>query len=178
MGSLSFGLVAGFIIKALPFLLARAGVSVDRIAGVSARCGARQGGRMDQCREPGRRGAGLDGDDVVGGVPDVPDLRTHDRAGITYAAFSAWSLQLVGIGNPPAATQLGLFAASTNGAIVYMTWADGLGYGLFGAKGLFLVDGLASLGAAIPLLMFLRWRAERARAAREAIPAGAALEEG
>ena len=99
-------------------------------------------------------------------------------AGITYAAFSAWSLQLVGIGNPTAATQLGLFAPSTNGAIVYMTWADGQGYHLFGVKGLFLVDGLASLGAAIPLLLFLRWRAQRARAEMETVPAGAVLEEG
>ena len=99
-------------------------------------------------------------------------------AGITYAAFSALSLQLVGIGNPTAATQLGLFAASTNGAIVYMTWADGQGYRLFGVKGLFLMDGLASLGAAIPLLLFLRWRAERARTAMDTVPVGAVLEEG
>lgn len=99
-------------------------------------------------------------------------------AGITYAAFSALSLQLVGIRNPTAATQLGLFAASTNGAIVYMTWADGQGYRLFGIKGLFLVDGLASLGAAIPLLLFLRWRARNASAAPQTVPAGAVLEEG
>src|SRR5579872_2923601 len=36
MGTLTFGLVAGFIITALPFLLSKAGVSVDRIATVSA----------------------------------------------------------------------------------------------------------------------------------------------
>src|SRR5581483_2244561 len=36
MGTLTFGFVAGFIVTALPFLLARAGVSVDRIATVSA----------------------------------------------------------------------------------------------------------------------------------------------
>lgn len=35
-GTLTFGLVAGFIITALPFLLSKAGVSVDRIATVSA----------------------------------------------------------------------------------------------------------------------------------------------
>ncbi|HVW11091.1 MAG TPA: MFS transporter [Bryobacteraceae bacterium] len=36
MGSLTFGLVAGFTVTALPFLLSRAGVSVDRIASISA----------------------------------------------------------------------------------------------------------------------------------------------
>lgn len=36
MGLLTFGLIAGFVVTALPFLLARSGVSVDRIATVSA----------------------------------------------------------------------------------------------------------------------------------------------
>jgi hypothetical protein len=39
------------------------------------------------------------------------------------------------------------------------------------------VDGLASLGAAIPLLLFLRWRAQRSQAALETVPAAAAAEE-
>jgi PAT family beta-lactamase induction signal transducer AmpG len=98
-------------------------------------------------------------------------------AGISYAAFSALSLQLAGTRNPTAATQLALFAAATNGAIVYMTWADGQGYRLFGVAGLFLVDGLASIGAAIPLLLFLQWRARRARAALEAVPVDAIAKE-
>jgi PAT family beta-lactamase induction signal transducer AmpG len=89
-------------------------------------------------------------------------------AGVCYAAFSALSLQLVGIRNPTAATQLGLFAAATNGAIVYMTWADGQGFRLFGIRGLLLVDGLAALSAAIPLLLFLRWRATKNRPALDA----------
>jgi MFS transporter, PAT family, beta-lactamase induction signal transducer AmpG len=82
-------------------------------------------------------------------------------AGISYAAFSALGFQLVGIRNPTAATQLGLFAAATNGAIVYMTWADGQGYRLFGVRGLFLVDGFASIGAAVLLLAWLQWRTRR-----------------
>ncbi len=82
-------------------------------------------------------------------------------AGICYAAFSALGLELVGIRNPTAATQLGLFSAATNGAIVYMTWADGQGFRLFGVRGLLLVDGLAALVSGIPLLLFLRWRAKR-----------------
>jgi MFS family permease len=82
-------------------------------------------------------------------------------AGVCYAAFSALGLQLVGIRNPTAATQLGLFAAAANGAVVYMTWADGQGFRMFGIRGLFLVDGLAAIGAAIPLLLFLRWRSTK-----------------
>src|SRR3974390_318139 len=35
MVTLPFGFVAGFVIKALPFLLTKRGVSVDRVAGVS-----------------------------------------------------------------------------------------------------------------------------------------------
>lgn len=97
-------------------------------------------------------------------------------AGVCYAAFTALCLQLVGVRNATAATQLGLFAAATNGAIVYMTWADGQGYRLGGVRGLFLVDGLASIGAAIPLLLFLRWRAAKSCAA-DAVPAGAVGEE-
>src|SRR5579859_7672804 len=52
-------------------------------------------------------------------------------AGISYAAFSALGFQLVGKDNPVASTVLGLFAAAANGAIVYMTWFDGVGYRFF-----------------------------------------------
>lgn len=85
-------------------------------------------------------------------------LAYNGVAGVCYAAFSALCLQLVGIRNPTAATQLALFAAAANAAIVYMTWADGQGFRMFGIRGLLLVDGLAAIGAAIPLLLFLRWR--------------------
>jgi PAT family beta-lactamase induction signal transducer AmpG len=85
-------------------------------------------------------------------------LAYNGVAGVCYAAFSALCLQMVGIRNPTAATQLALFAAASNGAIVYMTWADGQGFRMFGVRGLLLVDGLAAIGAAIPLLLFLRSR--------------------
>jgi MFS family permease len=84
-------------------------------------------------------------------------------SGICYAAFSALSYQLVGKGNPAAATQLGLFAAASNAAISYMTWFDGQGFRLFGVRGLFLVDGLAAIGAGVPLLIFLRGYLARTR---------------
>ncbi len=86
-------------------------------------------------------------------------------AGIAYAAFTALGLQLVGHHSPVASTQLGLFAAATNGAIVFMTWADGRGYAHFGVRGLLVVDGIASMATAIPLL-FLVYRelcSDRAR---------------
>jgi MFS transporter, PAT family, beta-lactamase induction signal transducer AmpG len=83
-------------------------------------------------------------------------------AGVCYAAFTALGLQLVGIRNPTAATQLGLFAAAANCAVVYMTWMDGQGFRMFDTRGLLLVDGLAAVGAAIPLLVFLRSRRMKA----------------
>ncbi len=88
-------------------------------------------------------------------------LAYNGVAGLCYAAYSALGLQLVGIRNPTAATQLGLFAAASNGAIVYMTWTDGQGFRMAGIRGLLLVDGLAAIGAALPLLLFLRWRAAK-----------------
>jgi PAT family beta-lactamase induction signal transducer AmpG len=95
-------------------------------------------------------------------------LAYNGIAGICYAAFSALSLELTGIANPTAATQLGLFAAATNAAIVYMTWTDGQGYRLFGVRGLFLVDGFAGILASVGLMIFLRRRA-RNRATIEVI---------
>lgn len=89
-------------------------------------------------------------------------------AGVCYAGFSALTLQLVGVRNPTAATQLALFAAAANGAIVYMTWADGQGFRLFGIRGLLLVDAMAAIGAAIPLLLFWQWSARRTSLAVDA----------
>ena len=79
-------------------------------------------------------------------------------AGIAYAGFNSLGYELVGQKSPVASTQLGLFSASTNGAIVYMTWADGQGYKHFGVHGLLLTDGLAGLISAILLLMIFRKR--------------------
>jgi MFS family permease len=98
-------------------------------------------------------------------------LAYNGIAGVCYAAFSALSLELTGIGNPTAATQLGLFAAATNAAIVYMTWTDGQGYRLFGVRGLFLVDGFAGILASAGLMIFLRRRALSRRATPTETPA-------
>jgi MFS family permease len=82
-------------------------------------------------------------------------------AGIAYAAFNALGFQLVGQESPVASTQLGLFSASTNAAIVYMTWADGQGYKHFGVRGLLLTDGLAGLISGLLLLLLLGKRLRR-----------------
>ncbi len=76
-------------------------------------------------------------------------------AGVVYAAFNALGYQLVGQKSPVASTQLGLFSAASNGAIVYMTWFDGQGYKHFGVRGLLLTDGLAGSISAILLLLLL-----------------------
>jgi len=91
----------------------------------------------------------------------VGALTYNGIAGIVYAAFNALGFQLTGQHSPVASTQLGLFAASTNLAIVYMTWADGQGYKHFGVRGLLLTDSLAAMIAAILLLVLLRKRLTR-----------------
>ena len=98
-------------------------------------------------------------------------LAYNGVAGVCYAAFSALGLQLTGVGNPTASTQLALFAAASNGAIVYMTWLDGQGFRMSGVRGLLLVDGVGAIGAAVPLILFLRWRATKNSPAREALDA-------
>ena len=85
-------------------------------------------------------------------------LLYNGLAGVSYAAFNALGYQLVGQDSPVASTQLGLFAAATNFAIDYMTWADGLGFKHFGARGLLLTDSLASMVSAILLLILLGGR--------------------
>lgn len=76
--------------------------------------------------------------------------------GVVYASFNALGLQLVGNKSAVASTQLALFTAAINAAVVYMTWADGQGYKHFAVRGLFLVDGLASAVALVPLLLLVR----------------------
>lgn len=96
-------------------------------------------------------------------------------AGVVYAAFNSLGYQLVGQKSPVASTQLGLFAAATNGAIVYMTWADGQGYKHFGVRGLLMTDGLAAMISGLVLLFLLRGQLRKlhASAGAEAVDAEA-----
>ncbi len=77
-------------------------------------------------------------------------------AGVSYAAFNAFGFELVGQKSAVASTQLGLFSASTNLAIVYMTFFDGHASKYFGVTGLLLTDSLASMISAVVLLILLR----------------------
>lgn len=76
--------------------------------------------------------------------------------GVIYASFNSLGFQLVGRGSSVASTQLALFTAAINAAVVYMTFADGRGFKHFGVRGLFLVDALASAIAIVPLLLLVR----------------------
>jgi MFS family permease len=76
--------------------------------------------------------------------------------GIIYAAYQTVGFELTG-DSPVASTQLGMFAASINANLVYMTMVDGAGYRWDGVRGLYLVDGLASIAAIVPLLFLVWW---------------------
>ena len=95
----------------------------------------------------------------------VTTLVYNGIIGSIYASYQALGLELTG-DSPVASTQLGLFAASINGNVNYMTRADGLGYSHAGVKGLYLVDGLSSIVCIVPLLFLVR--AERRRRALRA----------
>jgi MFS family permease len=89
-------------------------------------------------------------------------------AGVSYAAFTALALELIGPDNPVASTQMGLFTMIGNAAVSYMTWLDGLGYRAYGVTGLLAVDGCASIAAAVPLCFLLRRHIGRKRASQSA----------
>jgi hypothetical protein len=93
----------------------------------------------------------------------VSVLLYNGIAGISYAAFTALALELIGVDNPVASTQMGLFTMVGNAAISYMTWFDGLGYRAYGVTGLLAVDGCASLAAAVPLCFLVRRHLRRKR---------------
>jgi len=76
--------------------------------------------------------------------------------GVAFAAYSALALELVGDGGRSAATRYTLYNAAGNIPIVYMTWIDGRGYKLFGARGLMGADCLLGLAAVLIFLFLIR----------------------
>ena len=70
--------------------------------------------------------------------------------GLTYAGFSAFVLEAMGLG--AAATKFSLFASLSNMPIAYMTSADGWAYGRWGAAGMLFTE--AVMGA-VGLVLFL-----------------------
>src|SRR4029077_7956068 len=61
-------------------------------------------------------------------------------SGLTYAGFSAFVLEAMGLG--AAATKYNLFASLSNMPIYYMTWIDGQAHDRWGAKGMLYAEGV------------------------------------
>jgi PAT family beta-lactamase induction signal transducer AmpG len=91
--------------------------------------------------------------------------------GINYTAFTAFEYEIVGPGNPLAATQIALLTAASNAPISYMTRIDGHFYGRHGLIGMLAVDGLSSIAVGTTLLLlFRRFRVGRARGPMDSEP--------
>jgi MFS transporter, PAT family, beta-lactamase induction signal transducer AmpG len=76
--------------------------------------------------------------------------------GINYTAFSSFSFEIIGPGNPLAGTQIALLAAAANVPISYMTRVDGHFYGRHGLTGMFGVDAVSSIVVGSLLLLLFR----------------------
>ena len=81
--------------------------------------------------------------------------------GVNYTAYAALCFQLIGTGNPLAATQFSLLFCATCLPISYMTWVDGRGYASFGLRGLLATDAACSVVAGLSLLAFITWKRRR-----------------
>jgi PAT family beta-lactamase induction signal transducer AmpG len=77
-------------------------------------------------------------------------------AGISYAAWTALALDILGERSATASTRYTMFNAAANAPIAYMTVLDGQGYKRFGPHGLLGVDGLSNILAATVLLLVIR----------------------
>ncbi len=92
--------------------------------------------------------------------------------GINYTAFSALCYEIVGPGNPLAATQMALLAAAANLPISYMTAVDGHFHTTHGLAGMLAVDAVSSLMVGTTLLLaFRKFGVGRADGQREPAPA-------
>lgn len=76
--------------------------------------------------------------------------------GINYTALTAFEFEIVGPGNPLAATQIALLTAASSAPISYMTRVDGHFYGKHGLNGMLAVDALSSLAVGTVLLLVFR----------------------
>jgi PAT family beta-lactamase induction signal transducer AmpG len=76
--------------------------------------------------------------------------------GINYTAFSAMEYEIVGAGNPLAATQMALLTASANLPISYMTAVDGHFHTTHGLGGMLAVDAVSSVVVGAALLIWFR----------------------
>jgi PAT family beta-lactamase induction signal transducer AmpG len=76
--------------------------------------------------------------------------------GINYTAFTAFELEIVGPGNPLAATQIALLTAAANLPISYMTLVDGHFHTTRGLSGMLAADAGSSVAVGIILLLVFR----------------------
>jgi len=76
--------------------------------------------------------------------------------GINYTAFTAFEYEIVGPGNPLAATQIAVLTAAANLPISYMTAVDGHFYTRHGLAGMLGVDALSSVAVGTVLLVVFR----------------------
>jgi len=74
-------------------------------------------------------------------------------SGVAFAVFTAMALDVVGSGRRAAATTYSTINALGNIPIIYMTRLDGVGYKLWGARGLMGTDAVANGGFAIVLVL-------------------------
>jgi len=76
--------------------------------------------------------------------------------GVSYAAYSALSLELIGPGGRSATTRYTLYNAAVNIPLVYMTWIDGRGYKLWGARGLMATDCFSNVISVAIFVLLIR----------------------
>jgi MFS transporter, PAT family, beta-lactamase induction signal transducer AmpG len=109
--------------------------------------------------------AGLGGAMAAGGLMVSPHTLVYYAAGvvvynffqgINYAAFGALQFEIVGPGNPLAATQMALLSAALNVPITYMTAVDGHFHTTHGLNGMLLVDAGSSVAMGTVLLLVFR----------------------
>lgn len=70
--------------------------------------------------------------------------------GLTYAAFSAFALEAIGIG--AAATKYAMLACASNATIIMITKSDGWAYGRFGASGMLYFEAAIGLAGMVLFL--------------------------
>ena len=74
-----------------------------------------------------------------------------------FSASNAITFDVIGPGNPLAATLFTLLVSASNLPITYMTLVDGWGYDLHGVTGAFLTDAGISILACAAMFLVLRW---------------------
>jgi PAT family beta-lactamase induction signal transducer AmpG len=86
-------------------------------------------------------------------------------SGLTYASFSALTLEVIGLG--AAATKYNLLASLSNFPIQYMTLIDGRAHTQWGATGMLLTEAIVAV-VGVLLYILVRWYSHRSPIAASA----------